>query len=181
MRGRSGADSGHERPKVAFHVAAIVKACQGVGDRRFDTLLETRPQVIRVALPLDLGANARQQLMPVDRPHDVIVYAHVQAAHQARIVAGLDQHDDRQVAGAIERADLAAETQAVGIGQAEAHDQQVEIVLSQLHQRGVDVALGESVVGLAQGLQQAGRGAGDDRRQLECGRHALKALSPARR
>ena len=88
-----------------------------------------------MALALDLGAHARQHLVAVDRPHQVVVDAHVEAAQQARLVARLDQDDDRQMARALERAHLGAQPQAVRLRQAEADDQQVAAARRALQQR----------------------------------------------
>ena len=112
---------------------------------RLDAFLQAVAQVVGIALALDLRADARQQLVAVDGAHDVVVDAHVEAAQQARLVAGLDQHDDRQVARAVERARLRAQPQAVGPGQRQADDEQIEILLGE--QRAAPPAGRASTIG----------------------------------
>ena len=140
----------HQCLEMAFHVAAVVQAGQSVGDGELDALLEAVAQEVGVALALDLGLDAREQLVALDRPDDVVVDAHVEAAQQARLVAGLDQNDDRQMPRAIERAHLRAQPQAVGVRQAQADDQQIEIVLGDLQQRLLRIALDDAVMDLGQ-------------------------------
>ena len=100
---------------MAFHVAAVVEAGQRVGDRHLDRLLHVVAQPLGVALLADLGAHARQQLVLVDRPHQIVVDADLQPAHQPRVVLGLGDRQDRHVAGALERAHLAAQPQPVEV------------------------------------------------------------------
>ena len=75
--------------EMAFHVAAIVQAGQRVGDRHLDRQLDVVAQPLGVALLADLGAHARQQFVLVDRPHQIVVDADLEPAHQARVVVGL--------------------------------------------------------------------------------------------
>ena len=65
----------------------------------------------------------------------IVVDPHVEAAQQAGVVARLDDDHDRQVPRAVERADLRAEPQAVGMLEAEADDHQVEIAVGKPQQR----------------------------------------------
>ena len=83
--------------------------------------------MVRVALALHLRAHARQQLVLIDGAHDVVVDAHVETAQQPRLVARLDQHDDRQMPGTVGRSRLRAQPQAVGAGQREADDEDIEV------------------------------------------------------
>jgi hypothetical protein len=86
--------------------------------------------------------------------------AHVHAAEQAGLVARLDEDDDGQVAGAVEGAHLGTEPQAVGGGEAQAHDQDVEVVFGKLHERRVGIALDEGIMGFGDDIHQARGGAG---------------------
>ena len=128
---------------MAFHVAAVEQPGQRVGDRHLDRHLHIVAQPLGIALLLDLRAHARQHLVPVDRADQIVVDADFQPAHQPRVVVGFGDRQDRHVAGALERAHLAAQPQAVEILQAERHDQQVVIALGGMKQRlariGLDV------------------------------------------
>ena len=73
-----------------------------------DALFEPYPQMVNIALALELGAHPRQQLVWVDRAHHVVVDPHVQAPEQRRIVARLGNDQDRQMACPVERANLRA-------------------------------------------------------------------------
>ena len=72
-----------QRAEVAFHVAAVVEAGERVGDRHLDRHLHVVAQPLGVALLADLGAHARQQLVLVDRPHQIVVDADLEPAHAA--------------------------------------------------------------------------------------------------
>ena len=124
---------------MRLHVAAIVQAGERVGDRHLDRLVGVVAQPLGVALLLDLRAHARQHFVLVDRADQVIVDADFQAAHQPLVVVGFGHRQDRHVAGALERADLAAQAQAVEILQAERDDQQVEIAFGRAEQRFVRI------------------------------------------
>ena len=100
-----------QRRQMRFHVAAVEQAGERVGDRHLDRHLHVVAQPLGVALLLDLRAHARQHLVLVDRADQVVVDADLEPAHQPRIVVGFGDGEDRHVAGALERADLAAQAQ----------------------------------------------------------------------
>ena len=128
---------------MAFHVAAIVQAGQRVRDRHLDRVLHVVAQMIGVAALADLGAGARQQLVLVDRPQQIVVDADLEPAQQPRIVVGVGDREDRHLPRALQRARLAAQPQAVEIFEAERDDQQVVIAFGGVEQRlrriGLDV------------------------------------------
>jgi hypothetical protein len=128
---------------VAGHIASVVQRRERVEDRHLDRLFEPSAQMIGVALALYLRAHARQQLVRVDRAHDIVVDPHIETTQQAGVVARLDDDHDRQMPGAIERANLGAEPQAVGMFEAEADDHEVEIAVGKTQQspRGIRFAL----------------------------------------
>ena len=130
-----------QRRQMRFHVAAIEQAGERVGDRHLDRHLHVVAQPLGIALLLDLRAHARQHLVLVDRPHQIIVDADFQPAHQPRVVVGFGNRQDRHVAGALERADLAAQPQAVEILQPERHDDQVVVALGGVEQRFIRISL----------------------------------------
>ena len=94
-----------------------------------------------VALAADLGAHARQQLVLVDRAHQIVVHADLEPAQQPRIVLGLGDHQDRHAAGAVERAHLAAQPQPVEVLQSERDDQALVVGLRRMEQRFLRVRL----------------------------------------
>ena len=126
---------------MRFHVAAIEQPGQPVGDRHLDRRLHVVAQPLGVALLLDLRPHARQHLVLVDRAHQIVVDADFQPAHQPRVVVGFGNRKDRHIAGALERADLAAQPQAVEILQPERHDDQVVVALGGAEQRFVRISL----------------------------------------
>ena len=123
-----------QRLQVACHIAAVVERRQRVENGHFDRFFEPRPQIVGVTLALDLGAHPRHQLVGIDRAHDIVVDAHIEAPEQLGVVARLDDDHDRQMPRAVERAHLRAQSQAVGLLEAEADDQQVEIAVGKLQQ-----------------------------------------------
>ena len=105
--------------EVAFHVAPVVETGQRIRDRHLDRVLHIVAQMIGVAPLADLGARARQQLVLVDRAQQIVVDADFEPAQQPRIVVGIGDRKDRQLAGALQRARLAAQPQTIVIFQAE--------------------------------------------------------------
>ena len=91
---------------MTCHVAPVVQRGERIEDRHFDGFLEPGAQMIGVALALHLRAHAREQLVGVHRADDIVVDPHVETPQQTRVVAWLDDHHDRQMPRAIERADL---------------------------------------------------------------------------
>ena len=69
------------------------------------------------------------------------MHADVEAAQHAGLVVGLGDHDDGGVAGAVERAQLAAQAQAVIADEVEANEDELEGALGGLDQGLVRVAL----------------------------------------
>jgi len=102
-----------------------MQAGQRIGDRRFDRHLNIVAQPLCVALLLDLSAHPRQQLVRIDRTDQVIVDSDFEAAHQPRIVVGFGNGEQRQIAGAVERADVAAQPQAVIVLEPERYDGEI--------------------------------------------------------
>ncbi len=99
--------------------------------------------MVGVAPLADLGTRPRQQFVLVDRAQQVIVDADFQPAQQPRIVVGVGNSKDRHLAGALQRARLAAQPQAVIVFEAERDDQQVVIAFGGVEQRlrriGLDI------------------------------------------
>ncbi len=124
-----------QRHQMAFHVAAVVQAGERVGDRHFDRVLHIVAQVIGVAPAADLGARARQEFVLVDRAQQIVVDADLEAAQQPRIVVGIRDRQDRHLAGALQRARLAAQPQAIEILQPQRHDQEIVVALGGVKQR----------------------------------------------
>ena len=116
---------------MAAHIAAVMQRRERIENRHLDRLFQPRPQIVGVALALDLGPHPRHELVRIDRANDIVVDAHIEAPKQLGVVARLHHDHDRQVPGAVERAHLRAKPQAVGILQAEADDHQVEIAVRQ--------------------------------------------------
>jgi hypothetical protein len=106
-----------------------MQAGQGIGDRRLDRHLHIVAQPLGIALAPDLGAYARLQFVTVDRPQQIVVDADLEPAHQPRGVVRFADREDRQIAGAFERAELATQAQPVEILQAERDDEEFVIAL----------------------------------------------------
>ncbi len=130
-----------QRAEMGLHVAAVMEPGERVGDRRLDRHLHVVAQLLGIALLLDLGAHPREQLVLVDRPDQIVVDADLEAAHQPRIVLGIGDREQRQVAGALERAQVAAQPQAVVVLEAERDDGEVERGLGGLEHRLAGIGL----------------------------------------
>ena len=140
---------------MAGHIAAVVERRERVENGHFDRLLEPHAQIVGVALALDLGAHARQQLVGIDRADDIVVDAHIEAPEQLGVVAGLDDDHDRQMPRAVERANLRAQPQAVGIVEAQAYDHQIEIAVGQPQQSAGRIGLALDVMFLLERVDDA--------------------------
>ena len=130
---------------MGLHVAAIVQARERVRHGELDALVQAVAQVVGMALALDLRAHAGEQLVAIDRAGQIVVHAHVESAQQARFLARLHDDDDGQVAGALQRAHLAAQAQAVGRCQVQADDEEIAGPVAEAHERrrqfGLDLHL----------------------------------------
>jgi hypothetical protein len=137
-----------------------VQAGERIGDRELDALLEAGAQELAVPLALDLRPDPGQELVAVDRAHQIVVDAHIEAPQQTRFVAWFDQHDDRQVPCSLKGADLRTKPQPVGALQRQTDDKQIEAVVGKLQKGGLGVALCERVVCLRKNFQQSSGRAG---------------------
>ena len=104
-----------QRAEMARHVASVVQPGERVENRHLDAMFEPHAQMIDVALALDLGARPCQQLVGVDRAHDVVVDPHIEAPQQPRIVSRLDEDEHRQMARPVDGANLRAKPQTVRV------------------------------------------------------------------
>ncbi len=86
------------------------------------------------------GADAGHQLGHGEGLDDVVVGAGVQAADAVSLFAPGGEHDDRQVAGLIARAQAPADLHARHLGQHPVQQDQVRRLLVDHHQRQVPVA-----------------------------------------
>ena len=98
-------------------------------------------QPLGISLLLDLRPHARQHLVLVDRPQQIVVHADFQPARQPRVVVGFGNRKNRHIAGALERADLAAQTQAVEILQPKRHDDEIVVAFGGAEQRFIRISL----------------------------------------
>ncbi len=83
----------------------------------------------------DLRAGAGEQLVLVDRSKQIIVDADLETTQQSRIAVGIGDGKDRNVPCSLQRARLAAQTQAVEIFQPERHDEKIVIAFGGMKQR----------------------------------------------
>ena len=125
----------HQRGEVALKIAAIVETGEPVGDRHLDGHLHVVAQPIGEALAADLGAHPRQHLVPIDRPDEVVVHAKIETAKQTHVVVRVDDDEDRQLPGAVQRAEMRAQPQAVDLLEIEADDGEVVVALSGAEER----------------------------------------------
>ena len=61
----------------------------------------------------NLRVGARQQLLAIDRAHQIIVHAHVESLDHAAVIVGIDDDQDRHLPGSLQRPQLRAQSQAV--------------------------------------------------------------------
>ena len=84
-----------------------------VENGHLDAVLEPHAQMIDITLALDLRARPCQQLIGVDRAHDIVVDPHIEAAQQPRIVSRLGEDKQRQMPCPVDGTDLRAQPQTV--------------------------------------------------------------------
>ena len=82
--------------------------------------------------------------------NEIIVHAQIEAAQDALAVFGIGQHQQGRMAGAFDRAQLAAQAQAVEIGETEADDDDLVISLGGAKQRLLRVGFDIDLIGAAQ-------------------------------
>ena len=111
--------------QLGFEVAAVVEAGERVGDGHLHRGAHGEAQLLGIAVAADLGGDAGQQFLPVDRTDQVIVDAHVERPQQALVVIGIDKDQDRRLAGRFHRLELRADAQAVDALEVEVDDDQV--------------------------------------------------------
>ncbi len=146
--------------EVHGHEAAVVQAGQTVGDGHLHGLLHGVAQAIGIVLAANLGGDAGLEFLAVDRADEVVVDAHVEAAHQAGAVVRFGEEQDRQHTGAFDRAQLGDQAQAVEVGEAERDDDEIEVALGGAEQRLLGIGLdGEGVDVAEPGLKALERGA----------------------
>ena len=144
-----------QRLQMAVEIAAVVQPGQAVGHRHFDGLGDAGAQLVVVALAAHLGAQPRRQLLLVDRPHQIVVDAEFEAADDARLLALLRQQDDRQEAGAVERAQLRAKPQRIEIGEGRRDHHAFIGRLGRLEEAGMRIAGDVELRAVAQHLLDA--------------------------
>ena len=138
----------------------LLSPVSGIEQRQFDRLLHLFAQAVGVTLLAQLRAHACEQFVAVDRARQAVVDAEIEAAQHALTILDVGDDEDGKVARALERADLAAQPQSVVAAEAEADDDEVDVVLGRLEQRLVRVRLDVDVVMRAQRLGEALGGAG---------------------
>ena len=77
----------------------------------------------------DLGGDAGQQFLPVDRPDQIVVDAHVEGAQQALVVVRIDDDEDRRLPRRLDRFQLRADAQPVDPFHVEVDDDEFEAAL----------------------------------------------------
>jgi hypothetical protein len=123
-----------DRAEMAVEIAPIVQAGQVVGDRELHRGLERAAQGLREAPPPHLRAHPGDQLVAVDRTQQVVVDAEVEAAGDAGPLVHLADHDQRHVAGPLQRAELTAQAQTVESFEVEADQGEIEPAVRRPHQ-----------------------------------------------
>jgi hypothetical protein len=114
--------------QLLVHVAAVVETGERISDGQLHRPRHIEPQPVRIALALDLRVHAGLQLKLVQRPVQIVVHAHVQRAHQARLVFRVRHDENRDLPRALEGPQLRTQPQTVVIQQVEAHDEKVDIL-----------------------------------------------------
>jgi len=99
----------------------------------------TLAQAVVAALAADLRQAAGNQLVRIDRPHQVVRHAEVERTHDDVVVALLGDEQDRQEARAFQRAQLRAEAERVVVLEIGVDDDQLEIALGRLEERGLRI------------------------------------------
>ena len=85
-------------PRWVLHVTAVVEPCQRIRHRHLNAVLNVLAQAFPCsASRLSCVKHPRQQLVLVNRAHEIVVHAHVEPAQETRVVVRLDDDQDRQV------------------------------------------------------------------------------------
>ena len=112
--------------ELAFHIAAVIEAGQRIGDRHLDRGLDIVAELLGIAAAADLRIDAGEKFLAVDRADQIVVHAHVEGAHEALVVVGIDDDQDGRLAGMLERLELRAQPQAVDILHVEIDDDEFD-------------------------------------------------------
>ena len=83
--------------EMARQIAAVMQSGERIENGHLDAVLEPHAQMIDITLALDLRARPCQQLICIDRAHDIVVDPHIEAAQQPRVVSGLGEDKQRQM------------------------------------------------------------------------------------
>ncbi len=126
--------------RLRFEIAPIVKPGELIDDGHLDRGLQRLAQPIGIALSTNLRAHASKQLVPVDRPNQIIVDPDVQAPKHPRPVVAVRHEKNRKLARPLQGAELAAKPQRIELGQGETDDGEVVAALGRLEQGPLDVA-----------------------------------------
>ncbi len=145
----------HQPEEMGFEIAPVVQSGERIDHRQLHRGLDVGAQGVGIALAADLRAHAGEHLVGVDRTGQIVVHAEIEAAQHPLAVFEIGERQDRGVPGAVERAQLAADAQAVEIGKAEADDDQFVIALGGGEQGLMGLAFDVDLIAAAQGGQNA--------------------------
>jgi hypothetical protein len=116
----------HDARHVLRGVAAVVDAGQRVDHRHLEPVAHVRAQPVGVALASELGADAGDQFVHVERRLDVVRRAEVEPLGGGLHVAVADDEDDRRLAGFRPRPQRRDEAEAVAaLDESLVHDEEV--------------------------------------------------------
>ena len=128
---------------------------QRIDDRQLHRSLEIVAESLLIPLLADLGRGTRDQLVPVHRTDQVVVYAHVERAVDARVLDGFRQHENRQVPQLVVRADLRGQAQRVSALKTKAENGEVIGAFSKTGEHIGRIRLGLDDMVLLQGSTHA--------------------------
>ena len=126
QRNAVGLAAGEQAAQMAHQVALVVEAGQRVGQRHFQRGAEIGPQPVLIELAADLVARPRPQFVDVDRAHQPIVGAEIEAAQDTVALVGLGDQQQRNVVGDVGGADSRRQPQRVIGGHRQAKHDQIE-------------------------------------------------------
>ena len=111
---------------MGVHVAPVVDSGERVGVGQGYAVVEHLMELVVIAPAPNLSAGARQQLVLVDRPDQVVGDAQIQTLGQLRQVGLVQDQQDRNVPCLVLGPELGAQAQTVLAGQAQADHNQVQ-------------------------------------------------------
>src|SRR5690554_6219949 len=98
---------------MTIQITSVVQPRQAISHSHLDGLGQTGAQSIIVALAPNLSIQARNQLLLVDRAHQIVIDAQLKAANKSLVLSLISYENDRNEPRTIKSPQLRAEAQRI--------------------------------------------------------------------